>query len=331
MVSIRKSISDLERIYELQSASLECYRSAIQAVAQYAIEFDAEITASYRNDLAALSRGLRGEVEAPELLSTRSALREELRDYHDKAAAFLDGLREDLSRKSHALCQIADAMATADGDHEERLRYSLKRLRELCGAPEATPVRAALLAISEQFAEGIEQMKKQNAVMIGQFRVEIQMLHSQVKSLQSASSKDVFTHLSSRLEMETRISAEMEAGTSFSLLLLKVRNLPLIERQFGRQVRIDAMAAFVERVSQGLPRNAVIGRWNEDQFIGLLPLDKSETVALAKRLTQYSPDSNTAAEDSRPRTPALQFNTAVLVNSTGDTYESLIRKIDNYL
>ena len=40
MISIRASITDLERIDELQNAALECYRSALQAMAQYAVEFD---------------------------------------------------------------------------------------------------------------------------------------------------------------------------------------------------------------------------------------------------------------------------------------------------
>jgi hypothetical protein len=53
-----------------------------------------------------------------------------LRDYHNKAAAFLGGLREELSEKAHALDLIVDAMATDDG-HEGRLRQSLARLRDL--------------------------------------------------------------------------------------------------------------------------------------------------------------------------------------------------------
>ena len=40
MLSIRESITDLERIDELHNASLECYHSALQATAQYAVGFD---------------------------------------------------------------------------------------------------------------------------------------------------------------------------------------------------------------------------------------------------------------------------------------------------
>jgi predicted component of type VI protein secretion system len=55
MISIRESIADLERIDELQNALLECYRAALQAMAQYAVEFDDGATASYRKHVAALS------------------------------------------------------------------------------------------------------------------------------------------------------------------------------------------------------------------------------------------------------------------------------------
>jgi GGDEF domain-containing protein len=331
MVSIGKCMSEFERICELQRAAMECYRAAIRSAAQYAVEFDDGIAASHRQSLAALASGLRGEVEAPELLATRAALGTELCDYHDKASAFLTGLREDLSRKARALDLVADAMAAADGDQEERLQQSLKKLHELSETPEASPLRKVLLAISDQLAEDIERMKQQNSLTFGQLRAEVRKLHNQVESLRSASSKHIFTHLSSRLEMEARISAEMEAGTPFSLLILKIRNLPLIERQFGRQARVDAMAAFVKCLSKNLPKNAAIGRWSDDQFIGMLTLDRSEAVALTKRLTQLISEPATDLEGSQAHTLPLQFNAAVLANSKGDTYESLVRKIDSYL
>ena len=72
MISIRESITDLERIDELNNdASLECYRSALQAMAQYAIEFDDSAAASCREHVAALSGDLPGEADAPLLCAAR--------------------------------------------------------------------------------------------------------------------------------------------------------------------------------------------------------------------------------------------------------------------
>jgi hypothetical protein len=59
-ISIRESIIDLE-----------CYRSAPQAMAQYAAEFDDSAAASCREHVAALSGDLPGEADAPLLCAAR--------------------------------------------------------------------------------------------------------------------------------------------------------------------------------------------------------------------------------------------------------------------
>jgi GGDEF domain-containing protein len=331
MISIRASINDLERIDELQNASLECYRSALQAMAQYAVEFDDRATASYRQHVAAMSGDLHGKTDAPQLFASRSLLRDELRDYHDKAAAFLGGLREELSQKAHALDLLVDAMATDDGEHEDRLRQSLARLREVADSPAAVPIRTVLATVSDQLAQGVEQVKRQNKLTIGQFRVEIQMLHSQVEALRAASSRNGCAYLNSRLEMETRISAVVETRKPFSLLLLRIRNLALIEKQFGAQARVDIMAAFTERAHKGTPDHAVFGRWSEEQFIGMIEVDNAEAVALAKSLTQQISKPCASTENGKPPRPAPQVDVSIVDSSAGDIYEALINNVDNYL
>jgi GGDEF domain-containing protein len=330
MISIRESITDLERIDELHSASLECYRSALQAMAQYAVEFDDRATASYRQHVAALSGDLRAKADAPQLVASRSVLRDELRDYHDKAAAFLGGLREELTGKAHALDLLVDAMAADDGDHEDSLKQSLARLRDLSDSPVASPIRTALATVSDQLAEGIAQIKRQNKLTIGQFRAEIQMLHSQVEALRAASSKDGFAYLNSRLEIETRISAAVDARKPFSLLLLRIRNLALVERQFGERARVDVMAAFTKRAQKGMPGNAVFGRWSEEQFIGMIAVDRADAIALAKRLAQQISEPLASTQNGKPPRPPPQVDVAVIDSSAGDTYAGLTAKIDNY-
>jgi GGDEF domain-containing protein len=331
MVSIRESITEFEKIYELQTASLECYRSAVQAMANYPVDFDAGATESFKRDLTALSSDLRGQMDARGLLATRAALRDELRDYHDKAAMFLNGLREELSQKARALDLLADAMASADGDHEERLRESLSKLREVSESPAAAGIRNALLTISDQLAQSIEQMKQQVRLIVGQFRAEIKMLHGQIASLQTDFGQGTSAHLNGRVEMETRISEEMAAGRSFSLLILKIRNLMLIERQFGAQARSDVVTEFAARVLKILPQHAALGRWSVDQFVALAPVEKSEAVALVKRLTLQVGENPAGESGGGSRRVPAQVNAAVLVNSPSDTYESLLRKIENYL
>ena len=55
--------------------------------------------------------------------------------------------------------------------------------------------------------------------------------------LETAGRKDVLTGLTKRVEMEKLISAEIDRHSGFSLLLLRICNLPMIQRQFGSPIR----------------------------------------------------------------------------------------------
>ncbi len=63
MISLRKSVNDLDRLDALQRAAVECYVSAISATEQYAIEVDWSKAAQFRAHLQALQEQLRDAAE----------------------------------------------------------------------------------------------------------------------------------------------------------------------------------------------------------------------------------------------------------------------------
>ena len=196
MVSIRESMTELEKLHALQEVLLECYSSAVRDMEQYAVEIDDQITPAHQQHLAAIVLELTARTGVDNLTETRSLLRSELRDYRDRAAAILNGLRHDLIDKADALQAIVEAMASADGDHEERLQTSLGKLRKLADTPAAAPVRAAIVETSDQIEASIEELKRMNGLTVSQFMVEIKTLHKRIETLETAGRKDVLTGLS---------------------------------------------------------------------------------------------------------------------------------------
>src|SRR5437016_855531 len=103
MVSIRESMTEIEKLHAVQTAVLENYLSVLRDIEQYAVEVDEEITPAFRRHLAAIVGELSGQLRPESLTDTRSVVRNELRDYRDRAAAVLNGLRRDLAEKIEAL------------------------------------------------------------------------------------------------------------------------------------------------------------------------------------------------------------------------------------
>jgi GGDEF domain-containing protein len=328
MVSIRESLTELERACELQSTLLECYSSAIRSMEQYAVEIDDEITPPHRRHLAAIQADLAPQSSLEQLTATRSLLRNELRDYRDRAAAFLAALRKELSDKADALQTMVEAMASADGDHEQDLQAAIRRLRAVAVSPAAAPVSAFLTEISNSVQSSIEQLGKQHQLTIGQFMVEIKTLHKRIDSLQAAARKDVLSGMLNRVEMENQLASQVHQGKALCLFALRLCNLPIIQRQFGNAVRNETISAFSKRMNGVLPPNSILGRWSEDRFLAVLPIDKMEAIGLAKRLAQHVTGVYVCMENGKPQRPDLQVNVAVIDHSAGNTYESLIHRLN---
>src|SRR5581483_7460205 len=127
MISIRESISDLERAEQRCRQMLDFYAFAIKAAAQYSIELDKEITEPHRKYLDALAKEVAGTA-LENLEGTASTFRSLLRDYRDKAAQYLSRLRHELASSASALQDILATLNQSDGEHETRLRQEVKKL-----------------------------------------------------------------------------------------------------------------------------------------------------------------------------------------------------------
>ena len=164
MVSIRESMTELEKVYELQSTLLDCYKAAIRSMAQYAVEIDDQITPAHQQHLTAVAADLAAAPDAERVASSRSMLRNELRDYRDRASSFLNGLRTELVMRADALQAIVDAMASDENDHEEQIQNAVARLRKAAELPAAAAVSAALLEGAAQIEASVKKIKHRTAL-----------------------------------------------------------------------------------------------------------------------------------------------------------------------
>jgi GGDEF domain-containing protein len=330
MVSIGESITELDKLYELQHSLRECYSATIRDMMQYAVEIDAQTTTNFRRNLQAVSGDLNGNLNPAKLAELLSRVRNELREYHDEAARFLSTLRQEVTAKAEALESIVNAMASVDGDHEERVRDALTKLRQLSNSQVPAPMREVLTMTSNQIAAALDELQKQNQLNMGQFMAEIKTLHRRIESLEASSRKDV-CGVASRLELETQIAAEVERGTRLALVVLKIDNLPIVQRQFGAKVRVDAVNAFAKRMAGALPAETVVGRWGEDQFMVIARMENPDAIKLAKDLAQHVSGAYVCTEGGKQRRLDLLVSSRLIPSSAGLAYEELIGRINQYL
>jgi diguanylate cyclase (GGDEF)-like protein len=321
MISIGSAISELERCHRLSAAALDSYTAALRNLAQYAVEVDESLTAPHRRHLSALAEEVAsGQPEALE--ESRSTLRGLLRDYRDKSAHFLAGLREDLATSARTLEEILDSLAQNDGDHVSRLRSAVLQLRQAANGPSEVAVRAAIMPVTEVIEICLEEIHKQHQFTIAQFQAEIRMLHQRIDTLETAVSIDQLTTLLNRAEMEERVR---NASPPFCILMVRVQGFRLAEARYGKEAGIECIAAFAKRLRSGMPPGAEVGRWGYEEFLAILHAARAEVMPIAKWVTEHLSGSYSCLQNGKAVRPQLQASAAVLEGGSDSPKQTLAR------
>ncbi|MBZ5619536.1 MAG: hypothetical protein LAQ69_12545 [Acidobacteriia bacterium] len=327
MISIQNSLAELERCHRERDAAVDCYLGAIRSMAQYTIDLEPAITDPQRKYLTALAEeASSGTLEL--LTETRATLRGLLRDYRDRAAHYLNRLREELDGTARALEQILSSLSQTDGDHESRLRSALGRLRDISRSPEGSAVRAALLSALDTIDQSLEQIRKQHRLTVAQLQVEVGVLHKRIVALEAAAALDQLADLFNRREMEERIRS---APAGFCLLLARVNGgFRLAEIQFRPEVAAELTAAFTKRLRNILPPSAVIGRWGHEEFVALLDISVAEATVIAKSVSAQLSGSYACMLAGKTVRPSLQLSVAV-VDSEGSPPDRILERVKGFL
>jgi len=328
MISIRGSLSELDRAHQIREAALDCYLSAIKNSAHYALDLDAELTGNHRQYLRTLADEIAsGNDEI--LLDSRGTLRNILRDYRDKGSQYLANLRDELGNTARALEATLDSLSQSDGEHEARLRATVKRLRDLAVEPLAASLGTVLRGAAESIERTVEQIHKQHQLTVAQFQIELRMLHQRIDTLEAAATIDELTRFYNREETAERIKASTSG--EYCLLLVSARGLRRAEMQWGPAVSEELAGAFAKRLRNSLPSNAVLGRWSTEELVAVLPMKKAEALVSAKWITEHLSGVYACLQEGKTVRPALQLNIGVVDTAPGETGERVLERVGTFL
>jgi len=283
MISIQQNLTELEKFHRLQSMVLECYVSAINNMAQYAVDLNATITPPHRQYLTNLAAEV-ADASPEGLAESGATLRGLLRQYRDQAAQYLGGLRDQLSASAQALQEIVEALSQCDTDQTAKLRNALVRLREVGKSPEGSAIQAVVEAVADSIEQSLEQIRKQHQFTVLQFKTELRLLHSRIDTLEAAASIDEATKFPNQRFMSEYLSALPPDGASY--LILKLRGQAEARARFGASVAEDLLSTFGRRLRNTLPKDAVVGRWSEQDFLAIVSAAKADG-ALAQRAADH--------------------------------------------
>lgn len=265
MISLRKTVTELDRLEEFQRAALNCYSQALHCSGEYAVEMDPADVAKFRAQLETLRTQLEADTDVRRLASIESGFEAELKGYSEKTRAQIQRLRKDIEAATAAVESFAGSVNESEMQLESGLKRELLSLKKSASSDDVREMRGAIESSSAKIASCIEQMRASNQLAVAQLKDEIRLLHQEVRTARAQADPAIENH-----QVDRQIDELMRRNTPFSVLLVVVRNLEGLKNCFSPIVIASAVRNFQMRFEGILPKGAMVGRWGKDQFAAVL-------------------------------------------------------------
>ena len=330
MISLKRSVSELEVLDSRQKASVGCFRGAIEAAAEHAVEIDAETTRRHRRELEDLARGISVRSDAHQLRAAGTAFRGALQEFAGHASRYVRALQEKVSATGRALADMAETIRRNQAG-DRRLHLGLGQLHSIAQDPEIIRLCPEISAAVANVEESIEEMRRQNQAIVTRLQSEVVSLRTALESAEEAARRDPVTGVLNRGQMHELIRQALGRQAGFSLLLVWVSSYQYIRRRYGGICADSVLAGFCQRLRAALGEEVALGRWGEDRFAALIPRPRTEAVWMADRIESQAPGPFVFHERGLVREIALQFKLGVIDAPAGTAEDRLLASADKLL
>jgi GGDEF domain-containing protein len=328
LISLRRTANELERLEEQRTSLADGYRRAIRAAGEYAIELDAQETSAYRERLETLAAELESAGASQDVRRAQGAFRSALRDYRDQSATRIDHLRREVEAGAAAVAAFAGTLASHGADHQAQMDTELGHLRNITGLDNLPEIRRGIQGVISGISNAIVQMQRSNQMTIAQLRDEIRTLHHSMEAPRRAAASDTATGAWNRQKCEHRMRELLKENEAFCVLLISVINFKRLEARYSTQVVEGALKAFTDRLRGVVGAEPPVGRWTDHEFLVVLDLDPSGTIALSRELTSTLSTPYALLDGLSSKPIPLEVATGLVERPAGSDGEAFLKKLD---
>lgn len=317
MISIRKSVDDLERVERLQQVTAAHYAMAVRSAAEYAVELDPSDADEFRRHLNALHISLESASTEADLDAVQSSFRGELRAYRDRADEWLAKVRGELRTAAEAMQTLARDLSTSGSGHEKRMRKDLDALSAAAGSDDLVELRSAVRSGVASIAHDYAQLRNENLLMEAQLREEIRLLHRAIDTERKAGYTDPVTGAWNRKKCEQRLEELLSFGEGFCVVLAWLSNMKRVQISTSQSVLDEALRCLVKRAAAIAGKDATVSRWSEDEFLVILEMDPALGSVLSGELARQLSTRYAVQEQGASQNLVLRVDTVLVDRPAG--------------
>jgi len=331
MISLKRTLDEIEHHERLFRASLEAYRATLAGLARHIPPMLSDEAESVRARFAQWHKRLGAEPDVETLRQSRQELDQHLRDYRDRLQAVYVQQHREVQEILATLAQAATLLERQNSTYSDNFRLFTRQLETVSHLDNLAEIRRRLTIQIAQMKTTMEQAARQHEESLNQLRRELQAFQSRLEQAEQLAATDGLTGLANRRECERRLRERLSAGQPFSILLLDLDQFKTLNDRYGHHVGDQVLVLFAHRLREQFRQTDVVGRWGGDEFLAILdcPLGHARHKSAEVRDRVGGWYSVTVA--GRPLRILLRVSAGAAEYQPGESLEELYNRADQDL
>lgn len=273
---------------ELLSATLECYRSALQAMGRSGSQACSGFSSELEQKLVELGNRLCGDVTLPLVAETEKQVEEQLQDWAGRCSEYFKGKAGEVKELLLVLTRTAQSVAERDQSCAHQFNEVTARLQTIANLEDLTQARASLLQVAAELKTRVDKMVQDSQKSVAQLRAEVSTYESKLKAAEELALRDTLTGLANRRSVEDRIQWQIARQQAFCVMILDLNGLKQINDNYGHLAGDNLLKQFSQELRSNIRATDVAGRWGGDEFILVLECDLSGANPQIERIRKWA-------------------------------------------
>ena len=296
VISLKKYLdSDPARSYDAQIESvpepfsilLSTYRALLADIGECGESVCPDLSAELKSSLTRIDEVLIQHPIGSGIARARNTVHDLLQGWGEKTARhYLDKAGE-VRDLLLVMARTAESLGHKDDRYAQELDFVTAQLQSIASLDDVSKMRVSLEESARQLKSSVAQMSAESKSVIDHLRVEVMTYQAKLEKADHLASCDALTGLGSRLWIEARMQQRIESGSSFSVLMIDIKEFRRVNDEFGRMVGDLLLKEFAKELRSSCRLSNLVARWSGDTF--LVVLDSAENTALeqAERLRAW--------------------------------------------
>jgi len=331
MISLKKSLDQIEHRERLFQISLQAYLAALTSLERHAFAPEQAETRAYQQRLGALRRRLAAEPTPENLQAGPQILDGELRAYKERLEGAFAQQRREVQEILAALAEAAAALDRQNSSYTGNLRGFTRQLEAVSRLEDLSEIRRRLTVQVAQMKSSLERISREHEESLKQLRRELESFQSRLEHAEQLASTDSLTGLANRREAERKLSEFIRSGQEFCVMFLDLDQFKHVNDRYGHHVGDQVLTLFARRLREQFRRSDVVGRWGGDEFIAILACPLEAAMQKAKEVSEQVSGWYTVNAGGKSLRVLIRASVGVAEYRAGESLEQLYARADELL